>query len=139
MEAEKGTFFASGIAEPSEDGRQILVMLAHELGKLPNTISIEGHTDAKPFSAKGSYSNWELSADRANAARRMVQENGVGPRQVTQVRGYADQRLRKPNAPEDPSNRRISVVVQYLDKPDPVEKPATASPVPPAKAQSKKT
>ena len=133
METEKGTFFASGVAEPSEDGRQILVMLAHELAKLPNTVSIEGHTDAKPFAGKGSYSNWELSADRANAARRMVQENGVGPRQVTQVRGYADQRLRKPNAPEDPSNRRISVVVQYLDKPEPDEKPEAASPVPPAK------
>jgi chemotaxis protein MotB len=135
MEAEKGTFFASGVAEPSEDGRQILVMLAHELGKLPNTISIEGHTDAKPFAGKGNYSNWELAADRANAARRMVQENGVGPRQVTQVRGYADQRLRKPNAPEDASNRRISVVVQYLDKPEPEEKPATASPAPPAQAK----
>ena len=139
MEAEKGTFFASGIAEPSEDGRQILVMLAHELGKLPNTISIEGHTDAKPFSAKGSYSNWELSADRANAARRMVQENGVGPRQVTQVRGYADQRLRKPNAPEDPSNRRISVVVQYLDKPDAAQKPAAASPAPTARLSPRRT
>ena len=136
MEAEKGTFFASGVAEPSEDGRQILVMLAQELGKLPNTISIEGHTDAKPFAGRSNYSNWELSADRANAARRMVQENGVGPRQVTQVRGYADQRLRKPNAPEDPSNRRISVVVQYLEKPEPEEKPAAASPA--AAAQVKK-
>jgi len=133
MESEKGTFFASGVAEPSEDGRQILVMLAQELAKLPNTVSIEGHPDAKPYAGKGSYSNWELSADRANAARRMVQENGVGPRQVTQVRGYADQRLRKPNAPEDPSNRRISVVVQYLDTPEPDEKPEAAHPAPPAK------
>ncbi len=126
MESDKGTFFASGVAEPSADGREILEMLAKELGKLPNTISIEGHTDSKPFVGRGNYSNWELSADRANAARRMVQENGVGPRQVTQVRGYADQRLRKANAPEDSSNRRISVVVQYLDKgpePDPKEPP----------------
>jgi chemotaxis protein MotB len=133
MESEKGTFFASGVAEPSADGRQILVMLAQELAKLPNTVSIEGHTDDKPFVGRVSYSNWELSADRANAARRMMQENGLGPRQVTQVRGYADQRLRKPNAPGDPSNRRISVVVQYLDKPDPPEKPAAATPAPPAK------
>jgi len=132
MESAKGTFFASGAAEPSEDGRQILAMLAHELSKLPNTISIEGHTDSKPFVGRGDYSNWELSADRANAARRMMQENGLGPRQVTQVRGYADQRLRKPNAPGDPSNRRISVVVQYLDKPDLPEKPV-ATPAPPAK------
>jgi chemotaxis protein MotB len=118
MESEKGTFFASGVAEPSDDGKQILAMLAQELAKLPNTISIEGHTDSKPFAGRGNYSNWELSADRANAARRMMQESGMGPRQISQVRGYADQRLRKPKDPEDPSNRRISVVVQYLQKPD---------------------
>jgi chemotaxis protein MotB len=118
MESEKGTFFASGVAEPSDDGKQILAMLAQELAKLPNTISIEGHTDSKPFAGRGNYSNWELSADRANAARRMMQENGLGPRQISQVRGYANQRLRKPKDPEDASNRRISVVVQYLQKPD---------------------
>jgi chemotaxis protein MotB len=122
MESEKGTFFDSGVAEPSEDGRQILKMLAQELGKLPNTISIEGHTDSKPYAGNGSYSNWELSADRANAARRMMQQNGLGARQVSQVRGYADQRLRTPAQPEDASNRRISVVVQYLEKPDADEK-----------------
>ena len=118
METEKGTFFASGVAQPSDDGKQILAMLAKELGKLPNTVSIEGHTDARPYAASGNYSNWELSADRANAARRVMQENGLGTRQITQVRGYADQRLRKPKDPEDPSNRRISVVVQYLEKPE---------------------
>jgi len=112
-------------------------MLAAELGKLPNTLSIEGHTDAKPFAASGSYSNWELSADRANAARRVMQESGLGPKQVTQVRGYADQRLRKPEEPEDPANRRISVIVHYLVKPNsededkpfnPAAKGAPASP-----------
>jgi chemotaxis protein MotB len=137
MESEKGTFFASGASEPIEDGRQILVMLAHEMAKLPNTISIEGHTDNKPFVGRDSYSNWELSADRANGARRMMQENGVGPRQVTQVRGYADQRLRKPNNPADPSNRRISVVVQYLEKPEPAAKPPAASPAQPPTAKKK--
>jgi len=122
MESEKGTFFDSGVAEPSEAGREILKMLAQELGKLPNTISIEGHTDSKPYAGNGSYSNWELSADRANAARRMMQQNGLGARQVSQIRGYADQRLRTPAQPEDASNRRISVVVQYLEKPDADEK-----------------
>jgi chemotaxis protein MotB len=63
----------------------------------------------------------------------MIQDNGIGPHQVTQVRGYADQRLRKPNLPEDPSNRRISVVVQYLDKPEPEEKKAEAPVKPPVK------
>jgi len=93
------------------------VALAHELGNLPNKISIEGHTDAKPFAKAGNYGNWELSADRANAARRLMQENGVNQDQVIQIRGYADQQLRKREAPEDSSNRRISLIVQYLPKP----------------------
>ncbi len=93
------------------------MLLAKELGKLPNKIAIEGHTDAKPYSANSNYTNWELSADRANAARRMMQENGLGESQVSQVRGFADQRLRKPDAPLDPANRRVSLIVQYLEKP----------------------
>ena len=122
-ESETGTFFQSAKAQPSASGQAILIKLAQELGKLPNKVSIEGHTDSKPFAANADYTNWELSADRANAARRLMQQNGVGPAQVTQVRGYADQRLRKPESPEDASNRRISVIVQYQVKaagePDP--------------------
>jgi chemotaxis protein MotB len=94
----------------------LLIALASELGKLPNKISLEGHTDAKPFAKDTTYGNWELSADRANAARRLMQQNGVHADQVMQVRGYADQRLRKPNNPEDPSNRRISLIVQNITK-----------------------
>jgi len=126
METEKGAFFPSGVPEPNAEAKEILVMLAAELGKLPNTISIEGHTDAKPYVGSGTYSNWELSADRANAARRVMQQGGLGPKQVTQVRGYADQRLRKPQEPEDPSNRRISLIVHYVVKPgsDDEDKPA---------------
>jgi len=134
METDKGTFFASGVAQPSDDGREILVMLAQELAKLPNTVSIEGHTDSKPFAGSAGYSNWELSADRANAARRVMQQSGLGPKQVSQVRGYADQRLRKPKAPEDASNRRISVVVQYVTKPDEEPPPNAPAAKPPAPA-----
>jgi chemotaxis protein MotB len=119
METAAGTFFQSGVATPTDAGKELLVKLAQELGKLPNTVSIEGHTDSKPFAGRGAYSNWELSTDRANAARRLMQDNGLGSQQVTQVRGYADQRLRKPDQPEDPSNRRISLIVQYLPKPEP--------------------
>ena len=118
METEAGTFFPSGAPVPNASAKEILSLLAAELGKLPNKLSIEGHTDSKPFSATGIYSNWELSADRANAARRILQENGLAPNQVTQVRGYADQRLRKPQEPEDASNRRISVIVHYVIKPN---------------------
>jgi chemotaxis protein MotB len=123
MEAEKGSFFASGVAVPSEDGKEILTLLAQELGKLPNIVSIEGHTDAKPFSSDTNYGNWELSADRANSARRVMQQAGLRPRQVTQVRGFADQRLRKPDFPEDASNRRISLIVHYLVQSDAAERP----------------
>jgi chemotaxis protein MotB len=118
LEGKSGTFFASGIAAPTDDGKEILTTLAHELGQLPNKVAIEGHTDSHPFAGRGDYSNWELSADRANAARRLMQETGLGLQQVTQVRGCADQRLRNAKDPEDPSNRRISLIVQYLVKPD---------------------
>jgi chemotaxis protein MotB len=116
LEADKGTFFDSGSAKIDPDNEQIIIALAHELGKLPNKLSIEGHTDAKPFGKNASYGNWELSADRANSARRLMQENGIREDQVSQVRGFADQRLRKPDMPLDPANRRISLIVQYLVK-----------------------
>ena len=119
METEKGAFFPLGTKDPNDQGRELLSLLAAELGKLPNSLSIEGHTDSKPFSTSGNYTNWELSADRANAARRIMQESGLGPTQVSQVRGYADQRLRKPQDPENPANRRISVIVHYVQKPNP--------------------
>ena len=79
---------------------------------LPNSLLIEGHTDAAQYSEDASYSNWELSADRANSARRLLQQHGVRGDQVTQVRGYADQLLRVKGNPYDPSNRRISILVK---------------------------
>jgi len=115
-ESAVGTFFDSGSARMSADGSDLLKMLAQELGKLPNHIAMEGHTDSKKYPAGATYGNWELSGDRANAARRIMQVNGIREDQVTQVRGFADQRLRKPDAPQDPSNRRISLIVQYLEK-----------------------
>jgi chemotaxis protein MotB len=115
-ESASGTFFDSGSPKLNADGRELLNTLAQELGKLPNKLSIEGHTDSQPYSGKANYGNWELSTDRANAARRLMQANGIRPDQVTQVRGFADQRLRKPDAPLDPANRRISLIVQYILK-----------------------
>ena len=63
------------------------------------------------------YSNWELSGDRANQARRVMEGSGLRPNQVAQIRGYADQDLRNKDAPADPSNRRVSLIVRYLDVP----------------------
>ncbi|HEY2391088.1 MAG TPA: flagellar motor protein MotB [Candidatus Angelobacter sp.] len=116
LESSKGTFFDQGSPQPTSQGKELLIMLAKELGSLPNKISLEGHTDAAPFAGRGGYSNWELSTDRANTARRIIQENGVRADQVSQVRGYADQRLRDREHPEDASNRRISMIVQYVMK-----------------------
>jgi chemotaxis protein MotB len=114
MESAKGTFFELGSAKPTPALVELLTLLAHDLGTLPNDISIEGHTDSKPYSISRTYDNWDLSSDRANEARRLMQGAGLRADQVKQVRGFADQRLRLAQNPEDPSNRRISLIVQYL-------------------------
>ena len=113
LESETGVFFETGNAQPTDSGTSLLTTMATELGKLPNRIAIEGHTDSRPFAGRRQYTNWELAVDRANTARRLMQTSGLRADQVTQVRGFADQRLKTPKAPEDPSNRRVSIVVQY--------------------------
>lgn len=112
MEAAKGTFFELGSAEPTVALRDLLKLLAMELGKLPNKISIEGHTDAMMYVGQ-KYDNWDLSSDRANEARRLMQNEGIRSEQLSQVRGFADRAPRHGVDPQDPSNRRISLIVQY--------------------------
>ena len=119
LESKNGTFFDTGSTALNENGRELLTMLAGQLKDVPNNVSIEGHTDSQPYANDAGYGNWELSTDRANAARRLMQDKGLRRNQVSQVRGYADQRLRLPKYPFDPSNRRISLIVQYLDAPPP--------------------
>jgi chemotaxis protein MotB len=111
IEDKNGTFYQSGSAQLSKDGQELLLLLATELKTLPNTLLIEGHTDSMQYSSDKSYSNWELSADRANSARRLLQADGVRSNQVTQVRGYADQMPRSGKKPDDPANRRITLLV----------------------------
>jgi chemotaxis protein MotB len=112
IEGKNGTFYEIGSAKLSASGQELLALLASELRTLPNSLLIEGHTDSTPYSDDNGYSNWDLSADRANSARRLLQQDGVRANQVTQVRGYADQMLRVKNNPTDPSNRRISILVK---------------------------
>jgi chemotaxis protein MotB len=123
MESEKGTFFESGRPEPTAYGREMMIAIATEIGKLPNKVSLEGHTDARPYTGMANYSNWELSTDRANASRRLMMQNGLREDQVVEVRGFADQRLRNPFSPADAANRRISLIVRYLEGQGPVEAP----------------
>jgi chemotaxis protein MotB len=115
LETDVGMFFESGSPVPTQKAIEILGLLAQEIGRLPNRVFIEGHTDSQKFS--GDYSNWELSADRANTTRRIMQGYGVREDQVMQVRGFADQDLRVKEDPQDPSNRRISILIRYLDPP----------------------
>jgi chemotaxis protein MotB len=116
LENEQGMFFVSGSAAPTTSGEDLLRVLAREIGGLPNGLVIEGHTDAKPFRNAGpmeGYSNWELAADRANSARRLLHRYGVRPEQVVEVRGFADQKPFNPQDRFDARNRRVSVVVRF--------------------------
>jgi chemotaxis protein MotB len=85
-------------------------MVAQVVQRLPNRISVTGHTDATPF-ARPNYSNWELSTDRANASRRMLIEAGLPASRISHVVGRAEQELLLADAPADPRNRRISIVL----------------------------
>jgi chemotaxis protein MotB len=138
LEGEFSTFFETGNSKPTEFGKDLLSKLAKEIGRLPNRVVMEGHTDSRLFHGDADYSNWELSTDRANAARRWMQESGMRRDQVTQVRGYADQSLRDPAHPSDGSNRRVTLVIQYqpAKSPDPAPKAEAGAkpgtPAPPA-------
>jgi len=113
IETERGLFFETGNPKPTEAGTELLKALAAELLKLPNKIAIEGHTDSQPY-GRSDYSNWELSTDRANAARRVLAGLGMDENRISQVRGFADQRLMKKDDPTNPSNRRISIIVRNI-------------------------
>ena len=131
IEGENSTFFESGNSVPTTFGKDLLQKLAEEIGKLPNSVMMEGHTDSRPFTQRADYSNWELSADRANAARRWMVYNGMRDEQVTQVRGYADKNLRDKANPEEATNRRVTLIIQYLNSKDAVtapDAPAKTSP-----------
>jgi chemotaxis protein MotB len=75
-------------------------------------VTIEGHTDSRPYARSG-YNNWDLSTDRANAARRVLEENGIREKQITGINGYADRRLKNPAKPLDFSNRRVTILVAF--------------------------
>ena len=105
-------FFEQGSAKLLQKSAIILVTIARELGKLTNHIVIEGHTD-NSGSGRGEYTNWELSADRANAARQLMEVSGLYENQVREVRGYADRFPMIVDHPQDSRNRRVSLIVLY--------------------------
>lgn len=113
MEKTSSLFFDSGSAALKPRTVRLLQLIANQLAKLHNPIMIEGHTDSSPLGLANGYSNWELSADRANSARRAMEAHGLRPNQVLAVRGYADRKLLHPEDPMHFSNRRVSILVAY--------------------------
>src|SRR5260370_12359991 len=86
LENDKGVFFDSGSPHPTKFGRDLLELLAVEIGTLPNHVLMEGHTDSRPYSSDGSYGNWELSAYRANSARPTMQHTGLRIKHLSHLR-----------------------------------------------------
>lgn len=103
--------FDSGRAELKYYSQDILFELAKTLGSVDNKLSLTGHTDATPFKGRPGYTNWELSADRANTARRALVAGGVGQEQIGRVVGLSDSVLFDKSDPTAPVNRRISIIV----------------------------
>jgi chemotaxis protein MotB len=112
-----GLFFEAGSSVVKPAMEEALSAIGGELRLLPELVVVEGHTDAVPLDRDG-YTNWELSVDRANAARRVLLGNGLPGRRFVEVRGYADRRPKFPENPEDPRNRRITVLLPF-SVPDP--------------------
>jgi chemotaxis protein MotB len=113
-ESNDAVFFEIGTSELKYEARKLLEQLGKNLSLLPNKIIIEGHTDARPYSKKDSeYSNFELSCDRANSARRVLIYGGLGSEKLDEVRGYADTRLLDKKDPYNLVNRRISVIIKF--------------------------
>jgi chemotaxis protein MotB len=114
MDSEKTSMFASGSARISNDAQKAFEKIGEIIKKLPYSVDIVGHTDAKPFSSRtGGYSNWELSADRANAARRLLESEGIEATRITSVVGRADKELRVASEPMAASNRRITLKMRF--------------------------
>lgn len=117
--------FDSGSAQLKYYSEDILFELAKPLSRVPNKISVTGHTDSTPFSGgKAGYSNWELSADRANTARRALVAGAVSEKQLARVVGLADSVLFDRELPTAPVNRRIAIIVLNKSAAEDIQKQA---------------
>lgn len=111
IDKNKFTMFPSGSAVMLPKTKELIKRIVTAIQKLPNRISISGHTDAKPYATQNGYTNWELSSDRANATRRELVADGLPPDRIVSVVGRADRQPLLLDKPEDEQNRRISIVM----------------------------
>jgi chemotaxis protein MotB len=111
IDRDKFSMFPSGSAIPYEKARDLLLLIGKVIARLPNNISVTGHTDNKPFTIGSGRDNWTLSTERANVSRQYLVSAGVNEARVARVSGLADRDPYLPKDPEDPRNRRISIVL----------------------------
>ncbi|HET8725873.1 MAG TPA: flagellar motor protein MotB [Alphaproteobacteria bacterium] len=111
VDQERFSMFPIGSAEMYDQTRQLMGLVAQVIGKLPQKLSIAGHTDSTPYADGSDYDNWELSADRANASRRALAEAGIPSDRIATVVGKADTDHLFPDDPASPRNRRISITL----------------------------
>jgi chemotaxis protein MotB len=111
VDADGQPVFSAGQAAPNGRGRALLLQVARVVARLPNGLDISGHTDASPFRGSGDRSNWELSSERASAARRVLIEAGIAEERLRAVAGRADRDPLLKDRPTDPTNRRVSILV----------------------------
>jgi chemotaxis protein MotB len=140
VDKENRPMFASGSAQLKDYTETILNEVARVINKSPNRISLSGHTDRTPFAGDNGYSNWELSADRANAARRALTDAGLAENKIGRVVGLSDSVLFDKKNPYNPINRRISIVVmnKATEKAMSEGEGKAAKPVAPAKKPATK-
>lgn len=120
MDRDGSEMFEQGKNSLTPRGKEVLKSVGNNIKELPNKVSIEGHTDSTPMEKKD-YSNWELSAERALTARRVLEISGLKSKRFTQVGGFADNELLVKDNPADPSNRRISIILHRLEETAPEE------------------
>ena len=133
VDADESSFFDSGSSVLRGESNTLLGVIGRELVALENEIVIEGYTDSTPYASSARYTNWELSADRANAARRSMEQQGLPQERVASVIGHANRLLRHPDDPSSSGNRRVSILVKNAGKavpptapaPDPAAEPPT--------------
>lgn len=111
LDSDKDTMFKPGGAELTNFGKDVLKRMLPVIQKMPNHISLTGHTDATPFPKGSMLSNWDLSTQRANASRRYLVEQGMEGERPAKIVGRADKELLLPNEPKSPRNRRITIIL----------------------------
>ena len=127
FDEENRPMFLGGQAQVQPFARLILQKFATVIAKVPNKVSVTGHTDGIPYAGRPNYTNWELSTDRANAARRQLVAGGLPVDQIAKVEGLADSLLLDQRDPNNPINRRINIIVLKKSASDAIEQSALAT------------